>query len=70
LLLLLQVNPLQTHAHSAEGFAVDWSRVKAGQLATGDCRKHIHVWEPQEAGRWQVRVAALLLCLVAELLGC
>ncbi|KAF6264703.1 WD40-repeat-containing domain protein [Scenedesmus sp. NREL 46B-D3] len=49
-----QVNPLQTHAHATEGFAVDWSRVKAGRLATGDCRKHIHVWEPQEAGRWQV----------------
>jgi hypothetical protein len=22
---------------------------------SGDCKKHIHVWEPQEGGRWQVR---------------
>eukprot|EP00878_Enallax_costatus_P033373 GHUV01036797.1.p1 GENE.GHUV01036797.1~~GHUV01036797.1.p1 ORF type:complete len:463 (+),score=125.34 GHUV01036797.1:104-1492(+) len=50
----VQVNPLQVHSHSTEGFAVDWSRAKAGRLATGDCKKHIHVWEPQEAGRWQV----------------
>lgn len=59
---VLQVNPLQTHAHAMEGFAVDWSRVKAGRLATGDCKKHIHVWEPQEAGRWQVGRGAGASC--------
>ena len=37
---------------------MDWSSVKAGRLATGDCRKNIYVWEPQvgaqefEAGPW------------------
>lgn len=50
----LQVNPLQAHHHADEGFALDWSRVRPARLASGDCKKHIHVWEPQEGGRWQV----------------
>jgi len=27
----------------------------AAAAVVGDCKKHIHVWEPQEGGRWQVR---------------
>jgi hypothetical protein len=50
----LQLNPLFSYKHSTEGFALDWSAVKSGRLASGDCKKHIHVWEPQEAGGWQV----------------
>lgn len=50
----VQVNPLQSHSHAMEGFALDWSPVKAGRLASGDCRKSLHVWEPQEGGKWQV----------------
>lgn len=49
------LKPLHMHSHSMEGFAVDWSSVKAGRLATGDCNKKIHVWEPQVrgcGGRW------------------
>ena len=26
---------------------MDWSPVRTGRLATGDCNKKIHVWEPQ-----------------------
>lgn len=54
-----KVAPLQSHAHATEGFALDWSPAKAGRLATGDCRKSLHVWEPQEGGRWQVGSAAV-----------
>jgi ribosome assembly protein RRB1 len=30
-----------------EGFALDWSPVIEGQLATGDCHGSIHVWQPR-----------------------
>jgi len=52
-----QVNPLSSYKHHTEGFALDWSAVKAGRLASGDCKKHLHVWEPQQAGGWQVSSA-------------
>jgi ribosome assembly protein RRB1 len=31
-----------------------WSPLKAGRLASGDCKRHLHVWEPQEGGAWAV----------------
>lgn len=30
-----QLNPLHSHTHATEGFALDWSRVVAGRLVTG-----------------------------------
>eukprot|EP00744_Colponema_vietnamica_P008981 GILI01012790.1.p1 GENE.GILI01012790.1~~GILI01012790.1.p1 ORF type:complete len:507 (-),score=175.73 GILI01012790.1:234-1754(-) len=39
--------------HPTEGFAMDWSAVSTGRLVTGDCQKHIYLWEPQEGG-WNV----------------
>ncbi len=50
----LQQAPRGAHAHAAEGFALDWSRVAAGRLASGDCAGAIHVWEPTDKGGWLV----------------
>lgn len=40
--------------HQQEGYGIDWSPLVQGRLATGDCRRDIHVWEPQEGGTWNV----------------
>lgn len=51
---LQKVSARHVHSHSSEGYALDWSPVTAGRLASGDCRARIHVWEPTPAGRWVV----------------
>ncbi|XP_017079831.2 glutamate-rich WD repeat-containing protein 1 [Drosophila eugracilis] len=40
--------------HHQEGFAVDWNPCVEGVLATGDCRRDIHVWNLMEGGTWNV----------------
>ncbi len=52
-----KVNARHVHTHSSEGYALDWSPVAAGRLASGDCRSRIHVWEPTPAGKWAVSSA-------------
>ncbi|XP_037944787.1 glutamate-rich WD repeat-containing protein 1 [Teleopsis dalmanni] len=49
------VQPVYTFSgHQKEGFAVDWSSCTEGVLATGDCKRDIHIWSPQEDGSWKV----------------
>lgn len=40
--------------HLSEGYAVDWSPFKAGGLATGDCKKNIHIWSMRSQTDWLV----------------
>lgn len=40
--------------HMSEGFALDFSKVTAGRLATGDCDHKIYTWSASLDGRWAV----------------
>ncbi len=51
---IIKVNARQVHSHSAEGYALDWSPLATGRLASGDCRSKIHIWDPTPAGKWAV----------------
>lgn len=49
--------------HSQEGYALDWSHVTAGRLATGDCAGAVHIWNPtgsSAAPTWAVDPAPYL----------
>jgi len=49
------VQPIFTFTgHRVEGFALDWSTLKPGMLASGDCRKNLFIWKPSESGTWLV----------------
>jgi len=40
--------------HASEGFALAWSPTTLGVLASGDCKKNLHIWKPTEAAGWEV----------------
>jgi len=50
-----RVTPSQVFTgHKDEGYALDWSPVVEGRLASGDCAGAIHVWDPVAGGKWDV----------------
>ena len=49
-----RVTPTQVFTgHKDEGYAIDWSPVCEGRLASGDCAGAIHTWDPVQ-GKWDV----------------
>lgn len=48
-------SPVHTFkGHADEGFALDFSPVQQGALASGDCAGRIHVWQHASGGSWSV----------------
>lgn len=45
--------------HKSEGFALNWSPMSPGVLATGDCQKAIHIWKPTQDS-WAVEPRPLV----------
>lgn len=46
--------------HSSEGYALGWSPLKQGSLASGDNHKKIYTWQMSEGGKWHVNQRPLL----------
>uniref|UniRef100_A0A915Q6D9 Glutamate-rich WD repeat-containing protein 1 n=1 Tax=Setaria digitata TaxID=48799 RepID=A0A915Q6D9_9BILA len=40
--------------HQAEGYALSWSPLQMGKIASGDIRHKIHLWTMAEGGQWVV----------------
>ena len=51
----MPAGPFFTHqGHSTEGFALDWSLVQEGYLASGDNNGGVHLWKPRPEGVYEV----------------
>lgn len=46
--------------HSAEGYALGWSPLANGALASGDNHRKIYTWQMSEGGKWHVNQRPLL----------
>lgn len=46
--------------HLSEGYAIDWSPFTLGSLATGDCKKNIHIWTMRNQADWMVNQIPLV----------
>lgn len=40
--------------HLTEGYGLDWAPLKSGALASGDCKKNIHIWTMRNQADWHV----------------
>jgi len=50
-----EMKPFFVHSkHATEGYALDWSPVKQGYLASGDNAGDIHLWTPRPEGGFEV----------------
>lgn len=51
----VEPKPIYTFGgHFVEGYALDWSPHKLGGLATGDCKKNIHIWSMKNQSDWVI----------------
>ncbi|XP_075978878.1 WD repeat-containing protein 1 l(2)09851 [Anticarsia gemmatalis] len=49
------VKPLYSfNGHQQEGYGLDWCPTEPGVLASGDCRRDVHIWTPNQGGTWVV----------------
>lgn len=41
--------------HHEEGYGIDWCQTQPGVLATGDCKRSIHIWYPTDnSASWRI----------------
>ncbi|KNC85818.1 hypothetical protein SARC_02002 [Sphaeroforma arctica JP610] len=53
--LAAKTDPIFTfNGHPTEGYSMDWSPTVPGRFVSGDCHKHIYLWEPTQEGSWNV----------------
>ena len=60
-----EVAPLQSFSgHGTKGYSLAWSSSGPGVLASGDCNKNIHVWNPGEGGTRNIATQPILTDII------